>query len=70
MVFTGEIGWDQPEVRRDICAGLRLLGVPAPTCGNRTDDGPVADDGAVPVLVVQPREELQLARDTENALNR
>ncbi|MFY1635041.1 acetate/propionate family kinase [Solwaraspora sp. WMMB335] len=65
VVFTGEIGWDQPEVRDGICAGLGLLGVPLPVTGNRTDDGPVSPAGAdVPVLVVQPREELQLARDT------
>jgi acetate kinase len=68
IVFTGEIGWDQPEVRRDVCAGLSLLGVPTPTGGNRTDDGPVSDEGAVAVLVVEPREELQVARDTQDAL--
>jgi acetate kinase len=69
LVFTGEIGWDQPEVRHDICAGLGLLGVPRPVQGNRDDDGPVTPDSAtVPVLVVQPREEIQLARDTAAAL--
>ncbi|SMC94777.1 acetate/propionate family kinase [Lentzea albidocapillata] len=66
LVFTGEIGWDQPEVRADVTAGLSLLGV-------RRDlvvidpggDGPVSPPGAaVPVLVVRPREELQLCRET------
>jgi acetate kinase len=71
LVFTGEIGWDTPEVRRDVCAGLGLLGVPEPVGGNRADDGPVSPPGAaVPVLVVEPREELQLARDTRAALSR
>ncbi|MDG4825668.1 acetate/propionate family kinase [Asanoa sp. WMMD1127] len=69
LVFTGEIGWDQPEVRADICAGLQLLGVAAPTMGNRPDDGPVsAPDAAVAVLVIRPQEEVQLARDTATAL--
>jgi acetate kinase len=69
LVFTGEIGWDTPEVRRDICAGLHLLGVPVPAVGNRTDDGPVSPDGAaVPVLVVETREDLQIARETREVL--
>jgi acetate kinase len=64
LVFTGEIGWDQPEVREAVCAGLRQLGVPLPVRGNRTDDGPVSPDGAgVPVLIVEPREDLQLAAE-------
>jgi acetate kinase len=70
LVFTGEIGWDQPEVRHDVCAGLGLLGVPLPVRGNRDDDGPVSPPGAaVPVLVVETREELQLAHETAAALH-
>jgi acetate kinase len=69
IVFTGEIGWDQPEVRHDICAGLGLLGVRLPVVGNLDHDGPVSPwDAPVPVLVVEPREEVQLARDTRSAL--
>ncbi|MFG1705881.1 acetate/propionate family kinase [Nonomuraea sp. M3C6] len=64
LVFTGEIGWDQPEVRAAVCRRLGLLGVEPPAHGNRHDDGPVsAYDAAVPVMVVQVREELQLARE-------
>ncbi|MFG2074325.1 acetate/propionate family kinase [Nonomuraea maritima] len=64
LVFTGEIGWDQPEVREAVCRRLGLLGVRPPVRGNRPDDGPVSPyDAAVPVLVVQVREELQLARE-------
>ncbi len=64
VVFTGEIGWDQPEVRREVCRRLALLGVPADLADNRRDDGPVSDPEEHPrVLVVQPREELQLALD-------
>lgn len=69
VVFTGEIGWDQPEVREGVCAGLRLLGVGLPTMGNRSDDGPVSPpDAPVPILVVQPREDLQIAAETRAAL--
>jgi acetate kinase len=69
VVFTGEIGWDQPEVRRDVCAGLGLLGVPTPVFGNLEHDGPVSPaDAGVPVLVIEPREELQIASDTKSAL--
>ncbi|MEV4223163.1 acetate/propionate family kinase [Nonomuraea sp. NPDC049725] len=64
LVFTGEIGWDQPEVREAVCRRLGLLGVATPVRGNRADDGPVSAPGAaVPVLVVEVHEELQLARE-------
>ncbi|MGP3910898.1 acetate/propionate family kinase [Nonomuraea sp. 10N515B] len=62
LVFTGEIGWDQPEVREAVCRRLGLLGVQPPAGGNRHEDGPVSAYG-VPVMVVQVREELQLARE-------
>ena len=69
LVFTGEIGWDQPEVRADVVAGLSLLGVPGDLTTPPDGDGPVSPPGAaVPVLVVKPREELQLCRDTLSAL--
>ena len=69
LVFTGEIGWDQPEVRSHVCAGLHLLGVGELVDRNRADDGWVSHPGAtVPVLVVQPREELQIAAETRRAL--
>ena len=69
LVFTGEIGWDQPEVRHAVCSGLRLLGVPLPVRGNLSEDGLISPNGAqVPVLVVRPREELQLAEDVRQIL--
>ena len=69
VVFTGEIGWDQPEVRHGICSGLRQLGVPIPMRGNREDDGPVSpNDATVTVLVVEPKEELEIATETLAAL--
>ncbi|MFB9675754.1 acetate/propionate family kinase [Streptosporangium vulgare] len=73
LVFTGEIGWDQPEVREAVCRRLSLLGVEPPSRtapdADTEADGTVSAPGAsVPVLVVRPREELQLARDTLGAL--
>jgi acetate kinase len=65
VLFTGEIGWDQPEVRDGVCAGLGLLGVVPPGGGNREVDSIVSAPGArVPVLVVEPHEELQVAVET------
>ncbi|MEU4512951.1 acetate/propionate family kinase [Nonomuraea wenchangensis] len=64
LVFTGEIGWNQPEVREAVCRRLGPLGIEPPALTDPRDDGPVSADGAaVPVLVVQLREELQLARE-------
>jgi acetate kinase len=64
LVFTGEIGWDQPEIRDAVCRRLGLLGVEPPARGNRTDDGLISSpEAAVPVLVVEVHEELQLARE-------
>ncbi|MCP2333962.1 acetate kinase [Actinoalloteichus cyanogriseus DSM 43889] len=65
LVFTGEIGWDQPEVRAAVCRRLNVLGVEEPVVGDRAEDGLVsAGDASVPVLVVEPREELGIAVDT------
>lgn len=69
LVFTGEIGWDQPEVRRDVCAGLGVLGVEVPWFGHPERDQVVsAADAAVPVLVVEPREELEIAAEVAATL--
>ncbi|MBB5130649.1 acetate kinase [Thermocatellispora tengchongensis] len=72
LVFGGEIGWDQPEVRAAVCARLGTLGVRPPAIDRNLDaDGFISPpDAAVPVLVIQPREELQLARETLTAVRR
>jgi acetate kinase len=69
-VFTGEIGWDQPEVRQAVCADLARMGVPAVLPANDpTVDGLVSSpDAAVQVLAVEPREELQIARETAEVM--
>ncbi|NYH77795.1 acetate kinase [Actinopolyspora biskrensis] len=65
VVLTGEIGWNQPEVREGVCERLSPLGVPAGLSGNRAEDGVISRSGeSPPVLVVEPREELQLASES------
>jgi acetate kinase len=66
LVFTGEIGWDQPEVREAVCADLVRLGIP-PTLTVRnpgTDSVLSSPHAPVLVLAVQPHEELQIAKET------
>jgi len=66
LVFTGEIGWDQPEVRAAVCGELAVLGVQPLTGGNRDEDG-VISTGGVPVLVVETKEEHQIALEVTAA---
>ncbi|MFE9297680.1 acetate/propionate family kinase [Streptomyces niveus] len=73
LVFTGEIGEDQPEVREEVCAGLGILGVSGglrvPEAG---DDAPAhlvsATEAAVPVVVVPTGEARQIDGETRRLL--
>ncbi|MEV6780937.1 acetate/propionate family kinase [Streptomyces sp. NPDC051098] len=75
LVFTGEIGEDQPEVREEVCAGLGVLGVRAGLAvppleelyreGVRRIDGP---GPGVPVVVVATGETQQIAVETRRVL--
>ena len=71
LVFTGEIGQDQPEVREEVAAGLRVLGIEG---GLTAVDDPreptvVSRPGAtVPVLVVPTGEIHEVARQTRACL--
>jgi acetate kinase len=72
LVFTGEIGEDQPEVREEICAGLGVLGlsaglIPGNPSGPAIVSGPDAD---VPVLVVPTGEVPQIAAEVRATLAR
>ncbi|MEV7442585.1 acetate/propionate family kinase [Streptomyces sp. NPDC091204] len=66
LVFTGEIGTDQPEIREAVCARLATLGIQ----GGLDPDDPqrataVSPPGArVPVLVVPTGETQQIAAET------
>ncbi|WP_424185461.1 acetate/propionate family kinase [Actinokineospora sp. G85] len=69
LVFTGEIGWDQPEVRTAITEGLHLLGIPTIIGDNSPVDAVLTPaDAAVAVLVVEPREELAIAHAARSAV--
>ncbi|MGW7313508.1 acetate/propionate family kinase [Streptomyces sp. NPDC054865] len=66
LVFTGEIGEDQPEVREAVAAGLGVLGVAGGLeAANPTQPARISPPGAaVPVLVVPTGEIAQIARET------
>ncbi|MFF0048992.1 acetate/propionate family kinase [Streptomyces sp. NPDC005498] len=72
LVFTGEIGEDQPEVREAVCSGLGVLGITGGlTEGNPPDGAVVSPRGAaVPVLVVPTGEIQQVAAETRETLTR
>jgi acetate kinase len=70
VVFTGDIGWDQPEVAESVCAGLGLLGLCGGLSTTRTEDMVISGpDARIPVLAVRSREELQLAGEAARAAN-
>jgi acetate kinase len=62
LVFTGDIGWDQPEVAEAVAGGLGVLGLRGGLSRNRERDAVISPASArVPVLAVRSREELSLA---------
>ncbi|MFC8104360.1 acetate/propionate family kinase [Streptomyces sp. NPDC057363] len=75
LVFTGEIGEDQPEVREEVCARLTSLGLRG---GLLSPDGAIVDrpavvsaeGAAVPVIVVPTGEARQVDRETRSLLRR
>jgi acetate kinase len=70
LVFTGEIGADQPEVREAVCGGLRVLGLRGGLEPIIDQDRVVSADGALPVAVVVTGEDLQVAAETRDVLDR
>ena len=71
LVFTGGAGKASPRLRADTCAGLGFLGVSIESTGNHAlgGDGPVSAPGATPaVLVVEAREDLEIARHVRELL--
>jgi acetate kinase len=70
LVFTGDIGWDQPEVAEAVSSGLGVLGIRGGLDPGRTHDAVITTTGAeVPVLAVKSREELQLANTAADVLS-
>jgi acetate kinase len=71
LAFTGGVGQNAPEVRERAVRGLGFLGIGLDEARNRalTGDADVTADGAsARVLVVQAREDLEIARQTRAVL--
>lgn len=69
LVFTGEIGVDQPEIRTAVCAGLPVLGLPSTLDQRQEQDRVLArGQGRVAVALVHPREDRQIAAETRAVL--
>lgn len=67
LVFTAGIGEGSPELRAEVCAGLRCLGVrvdPARNLAVTSDIDVASADSAVRVLVLRTREDWVIARET------
>jgi acetate kinase len=72
LVFTGRIGERAPEVRARAAAGLGFVGVELDDQTNAaatTDADVSARDAAVRTLVVESREDVEIARGTRAALD-
>lgn len=71
LVFTGEIGADQPDLRADVCAGLASLGIDGRLLPVDSEDAVLSQPGArVPVLVIVPQEARQMAAETRATMAR
>ncbi len=72
LVFTGGIGENSPESRKEICDGLEFLGIKLNDNKNKNIRGKEAvistDDSNVIVMVVPTNEELVIAEDTETII--
>lgn len=72
LVFTGGVGENQPRLREQTCAALGFLGVGL-AGGENAADGPDRRlslvDSAVDVLVIQAREDLEMARQAISLLS-
>jgi acetate kinase len=73
LVFTGGVGEHAPPVRAEACAGLAFIGVRADEAANAADergDREITGAGAlVRVLVVESREDLEIARAVRGVLD-
>ena len=68
IIFTGGIGENAPEVRKDVCDNMDFFGIKLDDSKNDGLRGKLckisADDSKVEVWVVPTNEELLIARDT------
>jgi acetate kinase len=73
LVFTGGIGEHQPPIRAAVCEALEFAGVAADSARNEaaSKDADITAPGApVRAVVVQAREDLEIARQTNAAVPR
>jgi acetate kinase len=68
LVFTGGVGERSPEVRAGAAEGLGFLGVAVDPERNARGDEEIGA-GAVRVMVVEAREDLEIARGVRTALS-
>ncbi|MGD9971693.1 MAG: acetate/propionate family kinase [Desulfatirhabdiaceae bacterium] len=74
IVFTGGIGENSGEIREGVCKELKHLGITIDASKNQVVSGHVTEiqkEGSpVKVLVIRTNEELEIARQTVNAINK
>ena len=74
LVFTAGVGENAAAVRAMACAGLEYLGIRIDPSRNQRARGDISTihggDGAVAVLVIRANEELEIARQVRDLLDR
>ncbi|MCK9267727.1 MAG: acetate kinase [Alkaliphilus sp.] len=73
IVFTAGVGENAIDVRKDSCSGLEFLGIKIDDEKNNTRGKETiisSDDSKVTVMVVPTNEELAIARDTKNIVEK
>jgi acetate kinase len=71
LVFSGGIGENSPEVRREICAGLEFLGIEIDEDSNARNSGEISKrNGRVAVRVIPTNEEWVMAKIVWDLLGR
>lgn len=74
LVFTAGIGENDPVIRQQICQQLSVLGIAINPARNQTVTHPPFDickeNTKVKVLVIETKEELEIARQTVSIINR
>ena len=70
LIFSGGIGEHSPEVRSQICNGLKFLGIELDEIKNKNNEAIISiDSDKVSVRVIKTNEELMIARSVCNVLN-
>jgi acetate kinase len=70
FTFTGGIGENSPDVRREVCSNLEFLGILIDEEKNKSNEEIIStQDSKVTVLKIQTNEELVIALDTAEIVN-